>query len=81
MVWAGDIVNEPLIMFVALIDGETDVEESASKVVQLREFLSKPSDTKPDPDDKREKAIQETKDTLTERKADTKNGHGSPIPG
>jgi len=81
MVWTGAAVNEPQVMVIAVVDGETDVEELASKVLQLREFLSKTSDTKPDPDYKREQAIQETKDTLTERKADTKNGHGSPIPG
>lgn len=80
MVWVGEAVNEPSVMVIALIDGETDVEELASKVLQLREFLSKTSDTKPDPDES-EQAIQGTiKDTVTERE-DTKNRHGSPIPG
>ncbi|KYK34061.1 MAG: hypothetical protein AYK18_14520 [Theionarchaea archaeon DG-70] len=81
MVWTGAAVNEPQVMVIAVVDGETDVEELASKVLQLREFLSKTSDTKPDPDYKREQAIQGTiKDTSTEQ-ADTKNRHRSPIPG
>ncbi|MBU7025787.1 MAG: hypothetical protein HXS48_02515 [Theionarchaea archaeon] len=75
MVWTGEAVNEPQVMVIAVVDGETDVEELAS------EFLSRTSVTKPDPDYKREQAIVEgTKDTLTEQ-ANTKNGHGSPIPG
>ena len=38
------------MIFVAVIDEETDVEKLASKVLQLREFLEG-SDTKPDPND------------------------------
>jgi len=38
------------VIFVAVINEETDVEKLVSKVLQLREFLED-SDTKPDPDD------------------------------
>jgi len=57
MVWGGIVGKEertreqPPVLFVAVIDGETDVEKLAPKVVQLMELIEE-SDTKPDPDDK-----------------------------
>ena len=53
MVWVGGKENgeKPQIAFVAVIDGDTDVEELASKVSQVLNLIQN-SDTKPDPDSK-----------------------------
>jgi len=51
--WAGgdeEQLQAYPVIFVVVINEETDVENLASKVLQLREFLEG-SDTKPDPND------------------------------
>ena len=56
IVWLGGDEKEfesQSVVFLAVINEETDVEKLASKVLQLREFLRN-SDTKPDPDESRE---------------------------
>ena len=51
LVWVGGKENgeKPLVAFVAVIDGDTDVEELVSKVSQFKNLIEN-SDTKPDPD-------------------------------
>jgi len=62
LAWVGAEENreKPLVAFVAVIDGDTDVEELASKVSQVMNLIQN-SDTKPDPDrkSKSNKQLQE----------------------